>query len=122
MHLSTLQPKHSACGGSTRLLSEPGSRQQVGPVSSLSLHVSGAQRSPEPLLEVTVGDLQVSEYLFSEMAGLSPKNERIPGRGKIEKDILERWLGDVWKEENEQGERKGDGGQVNGCRSAFLCS
>lgn len=66
-----------------------------------------AQRSSELLFEVTVGGLQVLECLFSETAGLSPKNERIPGSGKIEKDILERWLGDVWKEENEQEKRKG---------------
>lgn len=69
-----------------------------------------AQRSPGPLLGETVGGLQVSGCSFSETAGLSPKYERIPGSGKIKKDILERWLGDVWKEENEQGKRKGGGG------------
>lgn len=30
--------------------------------------------------------------MFSEMAGPSLKNERIPDSGKIEKDILERCL------------------------------
>lgn len=52
--------------------------------------------SVEPLLEVTAGALQVSElFLFSEMVDPSLKNERIPGSGKIEKDILERCLSEM---------------------------
>lgn len=43
LHFAT--PTQS-CGGSTRLLSEPGSQQQVGPVSSLSLHVPGGPAIP----------------------------------------------------------------------------
>lgn len=66
------------------------------------------QRSPEPLLAVRVGALQVSElFLFPEMVDPPRKSERLPGSGKIEKDISERCL----REMSARKEEKGAGGK-----------
>ena len=67
-HPTPLWPQHHVCRGSSRLLSEPGSQQQVGPICSLILHMRGRPETHSPLRGGVRGGWQFSESLsFSKM-------------------------------------------------------